>query len=159
MSTNRNTHDYKASIVWEGNTGTGTSAYAAYERAHRIIIDGKPDIPGSSDPAFRGDPSRHNPEDLFLSALSGCHMLFYLYLCSANEIRVISYEDDARGTMTVNSEGGGKFDIVTLHPRVVIAAGNDETLAFELHDKAHELCYIANSCSIPIHHEPTITST
>ena len=152
-----NEHHYAARIVWEGNTGSGTSSYAGYERAHRIEVHGKPDIPASSDPAFRGDPARYNPEDLFVASLSGCHMLFFLYLCSANGIRVISYEDDATGTMVVNAQGGGKFESVTLHPRVVVEAGANLDLAHSLHDKSHELCYIANSCNIPIHHEATIT--
>ncbi len=156
--TTSNSHHYAARIVWEGNTGTGTSSYAGYDRAYRICISGKPDILGSSDPAFRGNPARHNPEDLFLASLSTCHMLFYLYLCSTNHIRVISYEDDAEGSMVENVSGGGKFESVTLHPRVVIARGDDEALAKTLHGSANDLCYIANSCSIPIHHEATITN-
>ena len=157
MSTSK-THHYSARIAWEGNTGTGTSSYPGYERAHRISIAGKPDILASSDPAFRGDPARHNPEDLFVASLSGCHMLFYLYLCSANGIRVVSYEDEAEGTMVETADGGGKFESVTLHPRVVVEAGADLELAHSLHDKSHELCYIANSCSIHIHHEAAITT-
>lgn len=150
-------HEYRARVVWEGNTGDGTSGYTAYTRDYRTVIDGKPDLPGSSDPAFRGDPAKHNPEDLLVSALSACHMLFYLSLCAKAGIRVIAYADDAQGTMEIDPDGG-RFTEVVLHPAVTIAEGGDVALAEKLHGRAHELCFIANSCSMPIRHEPTITT-
>lgn len=77
-------HHYKATIRWTGNKGHGTANYKAYDRDHVISIDGKPEIPGSSDPAFRGNKSRYNPEDLLVSSLSACHMLWYL-LCAQRQ--------------------------------------------------------------------------
>lgn len=150
-------HAYHARVVWEGNTGDGTSSYATYTRDYRTEIDGKPDLPGSSDPAFRGDPTKHNPEDLLVAALSACHMLFYLSLCAKAGIRVVAYEDDAHGTMEID-EDGGRFTEVVLNPAVTIAEGGDVMLAERLHHRAHELCFIANSCSMPIRHAPTITT-
>lgn len=148
-------HTYTARVVWEGNTGRGTAGYTAYGREHRVEIDGKPDIAGSSDPAFRGDPHRHNPEDLFLASISACHMLYYLSLCARKGVRVLAYEDRADGVMRVEPAGDGRFHRVTLRPRVTLAADADAALARQLHETAHALCFIANSCNFPIGHEPT----
>lgn len=147
-------HRYETRVVWEGDT----SGYTAYARDYRLVIDGKPDLPGSADPAFRGDPAKHNPEDLLVGALSACHMLFYLSLCAKAGIRVLKYVDDAVGTMGIDAGGGGRFTEVVLHPAVTIVEGGDVALAEQLHERAHELCFIANSCSMPIRHEPTITT-
>lgn len=152
------THDYSARLVWDGNLGEGTSSYTAYGRQHHVEIAGKPDLAGSSDPLFRGDPTRHNPEDLFLTAVAACHMLFFLSLCARQGIRVVAYEDDVHGTMHVDTRGGGRFEEVVLRPRATLAVGTaaaDVERATALHETAHELCFIANSCSVPIRHEPT----
>lgn len=149
-------HEYAGSVVWEGNTGEGTARYSGYGRDFRARIDGKPDLAGSADPAFRGDAARWNPEDLFLSAISACHMLTYLALCAREGIAVLAYEDDARGTMRIDRDGGGAFESVTLHPSVVVADAEDVARAEELHEQAHAQCFIARSCRIPIRHRPSI---
>jgi organic hydroperoxide reductase OsmC/OhrA len=77
-----NVHTYAARLVWEGNSGEGTASYEGCGRSYRVLIEGKPELIGTADPAFRGDASRHNPEDLFLAAISACHMLTYLALCA-----------------------------------------------------------------------------
>src|SRR5882672_11394495 len=92
-------HHYSLSIEWTGNLGTGTSGYRDYTRNHLITTDNKPNILGSSDPAFRGDKTRYNPKDMLVAALSSCHMLSYLHLCVVNNIVVIEYTDKATGTM------------------------------------------------------------
>jgi organic hydroperoxide reductase OsmC/OhrA len=150
-----NSHKYSSHLVWDGNKSDGTSDYATYGRQYRIIISGKSDIDGSADAAFKGDASKHNPEDLFVAAISSCHLLSYLALCARNAISVASYEDDAVGTMVLTADGGGKFVDVLLRPRVAIASG-DVGLALKLHEKAHHQCYIANSCSCPIRNEPEV---
>ena len=147
---------YAARVIWDGNTGDGTARYDGYGREHRVAIDGKPDLAGSADPAFRGDPRRHNPEDLFLASISTCHMLSYLALCARKGVRVLAYEDEARGTMRTNPGGGGRFEEVDLHPSVTIEGEANAALAMQLHDTAHQLCFIASSCSVPIRHHPTI---
>jgi organic hydroperoxide reductase OsmC/OhrA len=152
----KNAHDYKARLVWEGNLGDGTSSYTGYGRKYRLKIDGKPDLIGSADPIFRGDANAYNPEDLFVAALSSCHLLSYLALCARSKINVLAYEDDAMGTLLLRPDGGGKFESVTLRPSVTIAAGSDEKRAMELHETAHDLCFIAASVSIPILQEPQI---
>lgn len=149
-------HKYSLRLVWDGNRGDGTSSYAAYGRDYRIRMTGKPDIDGSADAAFKGDATKHNPEDLFVAAISSCHLLSYLALCAHNGISVSAYEDDAVGTMSLDGRGSGKFDEVVLRPRVLISSGDVE-LATRLHEKAHHQCYIANSCSCTIRNEPTVT--
>lgn len=146
-------HGYRSKLTWTGNKGRGTASYVAYDREFTISIDGKPDLPGSSDPAFRGDPQRHNPEDMLVASLSSCHMLWYLHLCSEAKVIVTDYTDNAIGTM-VEDENGGRFTEVTLHPVVTVAEESMLERANELHHKAHELCFIANSVNFPVDIKP-----
>jgi organic hydroperoxide reductase OsmC/OhrA len=150
-------HTYKASLRWTGNTGEGTKSYRGYRRDHVISCPGKPEIAGSSDPAFRGDPSRYNPEELLVASLSSCHTLWFLHLCSVNNIVVLAYEDAPVGLMIETEDGSGKFSRVQLKPRVTIAAGSDLERANALHREAHEKCFIANSVNFPVEVTPEIT--
>src|SRR4030081_630359 len=152
----KNAHNYKAHLSLDANLGDGTSTYTGYGRKYRLQIDGKPDLTGSADPIFRGDANAYNPEDLFVAALSSCHLLSYLALCARTKINVLAYEDNAIGTLLLRPDGGGKFESVTLRPVVTIAAGGDEKRALELHETAQDLCFIAASVSIPVLHEPQI---
>jgi organic hydroperoxide reductase OsmC/OhrA len=148
-------HTYAATIAWTGNRGEGTSTCRSYDRSYTIAATGKPEIPGSSDPAFRGDPARWNPEELLVASLSACHKLWYLHLCANSNIVVISYEDQAQGTMLEDATGTGQMQQVTLHPNVTISAGSDRDLAERLHDEAHKNCFIARSVNFPVLCEPT----
>ncbi len=148
-------HVYEVGVSWVGNTGTGTADYRAYSRAHDILAPGKPPIHGSSDPAFRGDPSRWNPEELLVAALSACHQLWYLHLCARERLVVTSYEDSARGVMIENADGSGEFASVVLQPRVTISPGCDVHRAAALHQEAHRMCFIANSVRFPVEVTPT----
>jgi organic hydroperoxide reductase OsmC/OhrA len=150
------THTYTCVMTWTGNTGKGTSSYAAYTRDHVYKAAGKPDIPGSSDPAFRGDARRYNPEELLVASLSSCHMLWYLHLCAVGGVNVLAYRDEPIGTMAEDAVKGGYFTKVTLRPKVTIARGSDPAKARELHHPAHEKCYIANSVNFPVACEPEI---
>jgi organic hydroperoxide reductase OsmC/OhrA len=152
----KHAHDYKARLVWDGNLGAGTTTYTGYGRKYHLQIDGKPDLIGSADPMFRGDANIYNPEDLFVAALSSCHLLSYLALCARTRINVIAYEDNASGTLVLRPDGGGKFESVTLRPVVTIAPGGDEKRALELHETAQALCFIAAAVNIPVLHEPQI---
>jgi organic hydroperoxide reductase OsmC/OhrA len=147
-------HRYDVTVTWTGNQGTGTSSYRAYARDHEITVDGKPPIPGSSDPAFRGDKTRYNPEDMLVASLSGCHMLWYLHLCAVNGIVVTRYVDRAEGTMAEDASGGGRFTRVTLRPEIAVAPGADLAKARALHDEAHHKCFIASSVNFPVVCEP-----
>jgi organic hydroperoxide reductase OsmC/OhrA len=149
-------HHYRATIVWTGNKGEGTANYRAYGRAHEIRGEGKPTIPGSSDPSFRGDPARWNPEELMLASVSACHKLWYLHLAAVNGIVVTAYVDHAEGEMEETQDGSGFFTRVVLRPEVTIKAGGDAEKAAKLHHEAHAMCFIANSVKFPIEAEPVI---
>jgi organic hydroperoxide reductase OsmC/OhrA len=149
-------HHYTISVLWTGNTGQGTSGYKTYERAHEIHVPGKPVILGSSDPAFQGDPVRHNPEEMLIAALSSCHMLWYLHLCATTGVVVAAYEDHAEGTLEESAADGGRFIKVTLKPHVRVTQASAIERASALHDRAHELCFIANSVNFPVTHEAIV---
>ena len=146
------THNYSLKTTWTGNTREGTSAYRSYERSHTIEIEGKPDLYGSSDPTFRGDKSRHNPEDLLLAALSSCHMMSFLHVCVMENIVVTAYDDNATAEMQVNADGSGHFTSATLNPIVTVATAEMAANLEELHSRANKLCFIANSVNFPVHH-------
>jgi len=149
-------HSYQVTVRWTGNQGQGTRTDTGYKRDHEIIAAGKELIPGSSDPNFRGDPTRYNPEELLVASVSTCHMLWYLHLCSSAHIIVTDYQDSASGSMKETSDGGGHFTEVMLRPAIIVAAGADLDLAHTLHEKAHHLCFIAQSVNFPVRCDPSI---
>jgi organic hydroperoxide reductase OsmC/OhrA len=147
-------HNYTTTVTWTGNKGTGTSRYDEYERHHTLSIQNKIDIACSSDIPFHGDGTKHNPEDMLVYSLSSCHMLWYLHLCADAGVIVTDYIDNAAGTMVEVPGGGGHFTEVVLHPVVTVKDASMIEKANQLHDKAHEKCFIANSCKFPVRHEP-----
>lgn len=151
-------HTYQVRINWTGNDGEGTKTYRGYRRDHVITSEGKPPIPASSDPSFRGDPTRHNPEELLVAALSSCHMLWYLHLCAVNQVNVVDYQDAASGIMDEAADGSGGFVRVVLKPVVKITADSDPAKARALHAEAHHFCFIARSVNFPVEIEPEITA-
>jgi organic hydroperoxide reductase OsmC/OhrA len=152
-------HSYELALTWTGNTGSGTSGYRAYSRDHEIRAPGKPVIVGSSDPAFRGDKERWNPEELLVAALSQCHMLWYLHLAATAGVVVTAYSDTPVGTLREAEDGSGRFTQVLLRPSVTVTDPQSCERAGSLHAEAHRLCFIARSVNFPVLHEPTITAT
>ncbi|VAW10312.1 OsmC/Ohr family protein [hydrothermal vent metagenome] len=151
------THTYEIKVEWMGNEGKGTLNYRSYNRNHSISANGKYDgILGSSDPSFLGDKSRYNPEDLFLSSLSSCHMLWYLHLCSVHKIIVTDYVDNATAVMEGTKNGSGRFKEVVLNPVVTIKNKELTEKANALHTEANKMCFIANSCNFEIAHNPKV---
>lgn len=150
------THSYPVRMRWTGNTGQGTRDYRGYDRTHEYSVDGKPAIPGSADPAFRGDATRYNPEELLVMSVSSCHMLWYLHLCADSKIVVVDYVDEAVGSMIETADTGGHFVEIVLKPAVTLAAGSDAAQAESLHERAHHLCFVANSVNFPVRCVPTI---
>lgn len=148
-------HQYSLQVKWTGNTGNGTSNYRAYERAHIVFIEGKPVLDCSSDAAFRGDKTKYTPEELLVASISGCHMLWYLHLCSEAAVVVTDYLDYPTGIMAQTANGGGYFTEVTLRPIVTVTERLMVDKAIELHKKANELCFIAKSVNFPVLHRPT----
>jgi organic hydroperoxide reductase OsmC/OhrA len=146
----KKTHAYQTALHWSAGSGEGTVNYRSYSRNFTIEAGGKPPIGGSSDPAFRGDPARYNPEELLVASLSSCHMLWYLHLCAVNGVVVTEYRDSASGEMHENDDGSGQFARVVLRPKVTLHEGSDAAKARELHHKAHEMCFIARSVTFPV---------
>ncbi|HEY5515089.1 MAG TPA: OsmC family protein [Pengzhenrongella sp.] len=157
-------HSYTVDVVWAGAGDTGTTSYTAYSRNHDVLIPGRPVLRGSSDPAFRGDPTRHSPEQLFVATLSQGHMLWFLRVAARDGVVVVGYADEAVGTMRVESAGGGQFIDVVLRPRVTvrIRPADDERKGGPvtdarlagLHERAHEHCFVARSVNFPVLLEP-----
>lgn len=152
-------HEYMPEILWTGNIGKGTVTYDGYNRSHSITVPclrKAEGILGSADPTFRGDSDRWNPEELFVSSLSACHMLWYLHLCAEAGVTVTSYRDEPVGRMELDIQGGGRFVSVILRPRILLTAESDVDLARSLHEQAHGLCFIAASVACPVTVEPVI---
>ncbi|MCO6148088.1 OsmC family protein [Flavobacterium sp. NRK1] len=145
-------HIFKAKAYWFSDANSDIKKYS---RNHTISIEGKPDINVSAAKAFKGDPALYNPEDMLLSSLVSCHMMSYLYVCAQNGIEVLSYTDDAVATLAVQEDGSGHFIEVMLNPKVTIANAERKEEALELHKKANQLCFIANSCNFPVLHNAT----
>lgn len=162
-------HRFDITTRWTGNRGSGTLDYRAYTRDHLILAKDKAsEISGSSDPAFRGDPSRYSPEELFISSLSACHMLWYLHLASVSGIVVLEYEDRAEGTMEEDVDGAGRFTSITLRPIILIAGTSRQgsgltdasqvQKAMELHNEVGQKCFIANSIKAAITYAGQVSS-
>lgn len=147
-------HHYDILIKWTGNTGNGTSNYRDYKRDHSILSANKTEVFCSSDPAFRGDKTKYNPEELLVASISSCHMLWFLHLCAEEGVNVVDYKDNATGTMNELENGSGVFSVVTLHPVVTVTDTSMIAKANNLHQTAHKMCFIANSVNFPILHQP-----
>jgi len=145
-------HRYSLNLNWTGNQGKGTINYKSYGRHHEINIEGKPTLYASADPAFRGDTTHYNPEELLLASLSGCHMLWFLHLCADNGINVVDYQDNPTATMQETNNGGGRFTEVTLQPEVTITEKWMASKLDAMHDQANQSCFIANSVNFPVTH-------
>ncbi|HEY5979302.1 MAG TPA: OsmC family protein [Microlunatus sp.] len=151
------THTYAITTTWTGNRGEGTADYLAYGRDHDLDTPGRPTLAASSDPAFRGEGDRWNPELLLVAALSDCHLLTYLHLCAVNGVVVTGYRDEATGTMEQVGDGG-RFTEVVLRPVVTVATAAMIARANTLHHEAHTNCFIAGSVNFPVRTEPTATT-
>lgn len=146
-------HRYQTHLRWQGSTAKG---YRAYDRAHEAVTPPSQDVLRlSADPAFRGDPARHNPEQLLLAAASSCQLLSFLALAAQEGIDVLSYEDDAEAVMPANAAPARITEIV-LRPQVVVARGADREQVLTLIGRAHEQCYVANTLNADVRLEPVV---
>lgn len=149
-------HRYAVTVKWTGNRGTGTAEYRGYGRDHEIAGPDKDTvIAGSSAPIYRGDKQRYNPEELLVAALSACHMLWFLHLCADAGVVVTGYEDEASGTMRVARDSSGQFSEAVLRPSVLLQDESQRHLLLALHERAHDMCYIARSVNFPVRCEPS----
>ena len=151
-------HDYTARVVWTGNRGEGTARYRGYDRTWEVRTAGKPVIQCSNDPLLGGDPTLHNPEDMLISALAACHMLWYLHLASDAGIAVQGYEDAPLAVGESLPGGAGRFLRATLRPRITVPSGTDLAVADAIHHEIHKTCYIARSVNFPVEYAATYVS-
>jgi len=147
-------HDFNSRIEWTGNRGDGTRSYKGYDRTWQIATPGKPLIQCSNDPLLGGDPTLPNPEDLLLSALSACHMLWYLHLASAAGIVVTAYADDPVGVGESTPDGAGRYVRAVLRPKITVEEGADLQRAEAIHHEIHRVCFIARSVNFPVTYAP-----
>lgn len=146
-------HDFVSAIEWTGNRGGGTAGYRSYDRTWSVVTPGKPVVHCSNDPRLGGAPTLHNPEDLLISALSACHMLWYLHLASRERIVVIAYRDEPMGVGESTPDGAGRFVEAILRPVVSVREGADLERAEAIHHEIHHHCFIARSVNFPVRYE------
>jgi organic hydroperoxide reductase OsmC/OhrA len=127
---------HHARIAWRGSKED--------LRAHEITL-AEQTIQCSNATHLGGDPAKPDPEEMFVAALSSCHMLWFLFLARERRLRVTSYEDEAEGVMD-----GTRFTRVGLRPRIAFDSEVDQTTLDELHHDAHECCFIASSVNCPV---------
>ena len=147
-------HTYRVGARWTGNLGDGTASYRGYSRDHEITAPSKEVIAASSDPSFRGDTTRYNPEELLVASLSGCHLLWFLHKCVDAGVVLEEYDDEPVGTMTEDADGGGQFTSVVLRPRARFRGDVDDEALRALHDASHALCFVSRSVNFPVRVEP-----
>ena len=144
------THRFTGRLAWKkGESGVSMGN-------HRVEFEGRPTLEVSAAPQYRGDPSKLNPEELFLASLASCQMLTYLALASRAGVELIAYEDQPEATLAI-AERKMRVTEVVLRPRITIAGG-DEAKARSLVDSAHDGCFIANSVACPVRAEPEIVT-
>jgi peroxiredoxin-like protein len=146
-------HRYEVECRWEGSTGVG---YESYDRSHVArALPAKESLALSSDPAFRGNPERTNPEQLLVLAASSCQLLSFLAVCARARIDLRRYEDHAEAEMPEDDKPV-RITTIVLRPRMVIARGPSEERVRKLVEIAHNECFIANSLRSTIRVEPEI---
>jgi organic hydroperoxide reductase OsmC/OhrA len=150
--------EYFTEVLWE--RGEQNFLDLHYSRKHVLRFDGGIEVPGSSSPHVvplpYSDPAAVDPEEAFVSALSSCHMLWFLYIAAKRKFLIERYYDSAVGVMGRNDAGRAVIAVVTLHPEVTFSGERRPTRAEldQMHHDAHDECYIANSVLTEVRCEP-----
>jgi organic hydroperoxide reductase OsmC/OhrA len=143
--------EHKIQLNWQ--KGDVPFTYDAYPRNHRIVFKNGEAQTFSAAPAYRGDASKGDPEDMLVAALSSCHMLSFLAIAAKKKFVMTSYEDDAVGYL--ENEGGKLWMTrVILHPKIVFENAPDAATLEQMHHLAHEACFIANSVKTDVRVDP-----
>lgn len=150
---NAKRHEYVSRITWTGDRGDGTRSYRGYDRTWNMAAVQKAVVSCSNDPLLGGDPTRYNPEDLLLSSLSACHMLWYLHLAANAGVVVRGYVDDPLGVGETLANGAGRFVKAVLRPTITLDIGADADVADKLHAEVHTYCFIARSVAFPVSYQ------
>jgi organic hydroperoxide reductase OsmC/OhrA len=144
-------HTFSARVEWRAG-GEGIAA-----ATHRVEFEGSSTLELSAAPQYRGDPSKPNPELLFVTSLSSCQLLSFLAQAGRAGVRVLAYEDRPEGTLAIKDRKMRITDVV-LRPRITVAQGTDEAKVRHLVEAAHEVCFIANSVACEVRLEPEIVT-
>ena len=145
---------YTATIRWTRDPSTDF-AKGQYSRAHEWAFDGGAVVPASPSPhvvpAPWSDQAGVDPEEAFVASLSSCHMLFFVDFARRAGLVVDSYVDEAEGILEKRADGKTAMTRVTLHPTVTWGgSAPDEAAIADLHHRAHEACFIANSVTTEV---------
>lgn len=151
-------HRFEAKLHWEKLNDSEKGAVRQKFKNHKIHIEGKETLNISAAKQFKGDPNLVNPEDLLLSSLMSCHMMSYLYVCSKHDVEVNEYQDEGEAILELNNDGSGRIIKAVLKPRVKVGKVEHEILAYQLHEEARKLCFIANSCNFQVDYLPVVHS-
>lgn len=140
---------HHATVRWFSSPGEDFSK-GQYSRAHSWNFDGGAVVAASAAPhivpAPWSDAGAVDPEEALVAATSSCHMLFFLDYARRSGVIVTSYEDEAEGLMERGEDGKTRITRITLKPRIAYSGEEpDQAKLDELHHKAHEACFIANS--------------
>ncbi len=154
-------YTYRSRVEWKRRPEDDKGGPGAYHRDHQVTVTPRKSFEMSAAPEYKGNADLLNPEELFVTALSSCQMLTYLALADRAGIRVVSYTDEAIGTLetTPHPVSGRKvlrMSRVVLRPRIEIASGGDAAKAEELVEKAHRHCFIANSVNSDLANEAEV---
>lgn len=150
--------EYTARLEWE--RGGQDFLANGYSRRHTLRFDGGAELPGSSSPHVvplpMSDASAVDPEEMFVASLSSCHMLWFLTMAVKRRFVVDRYVDAATGVMEKNAEGRMAMTVVTLRPEVHFSGANLPTReqVEQMHHRAHDECFIANSVKTEVRCEP-----
>jgi len=148
-------HLYTVTCTWQGSTGAGYDAYDRAHQGHATPAEGVLDL--TADPAFRGDPSHLNPEQLVVLAASSCQLLSFLAVAARARIDVVDYVDDAQGVMP-DSPTPMRITKIELRPRITVRGEVTEQRLAHLCDVAHHECFVANSLTTEITVTPSFTT-
>lgn len=137
--------EHKVALSWTRETAD--FVYETYNRTHTLSFDNGLEVQASSAPAFFGDPTKLDPEEILVAALTSCHMLTFLALAAKKRYIVERYEDKAVGVLGKNEEGKLCVTTITLQPNVLFSGERQPTAdeLHTLHERAHSNCFIANS--------------
>ena len=143
------THEFTAEVSWHEGGGLPAAGI------HRVTLPNRPPFEVSAAPQYRGDPSKPNPEELFLTSLASCQLLSFLALAGRGGLSVTAYDDHPTATLAI-ADRKMRVTQVVLRPRITLAPGGDAAKARTVVDQAHEACFIANSVACAVRVEPEI---
>ncbi|MGM0983405.1 MAG: OsmC family protein [Pseudomonadota bacterium] len=141
---------HQSAIRWQHNSHE-TDANT-YSRNHCVTLNGDQQVDVSASVEFKGDPSCADPEQMLISAVSSCHMLFFLAIAEFQGYRVESYEDDPVGHLESSNKKGLEITRIELSPRITFGGDKmpDENAISRIHANAHKSCFIRNSITAEV---------